>query len=314
MASTNRGTKGIIRMVASVAIMTAVLTVVFAVDSSYGSSKPRTFRTPNEAFKTMIEVMKVGDKKQLFVLFGPDGKDFCHADSSKDAEAQERFVKAYDEKHRIEIVGAKKAVLHAGKDDWPWPVPVIKTAQGWRFDAKEGRAEILARRIGKNEVSAVQVCLAYVDAQREYGQMHQSNGMVEYAQQLSSDPGKKNGLCWDAKEGDKPSPIGPFVAAACKTEKETTVEFKPYHGYYYKVLKSQGNDAPGGAYEYVVNGKMIGGFGLVAYPAVYGSSGIMTFIVNQQGVVYQKDLGPNTEKIAVAMTSFDPGQSWKKVD
>jgi hypothetical protein len=180
-----------------------------------------------------------------------------------------------------------------------------------------GIKEIIARRIGKNEVSAVQVCLAYVDTQLEYAREHTTNGLAEYAQQMISDPGKENGLLWESMNGEKPSPLGPLVAGACKTDKkemQAGIELKPYHGYFYKILKSQGKDALGGAYNYVIDGKMIGGFALVAYPAEYGSSGITTFIVNQQGVVYQKDMGKDTEKLAEAMTSFNPDSTWKKVD
>ena len=297
-----------------VALM-ATTFMVFAVDRSYAAHhKLRAFSSYDDAFKAMIDAVRADDEKELFALFGPEGKDLFPLRGGTEGEARERFVKAYDEKHRIETRGVNKAVLRVGKNDWPWPVPVVKVSGHWRFDVNEGKAEVLARRIGKNEVSAVQVSLAYVDSQHEYGDQHQAKGMMEYAQQLASDPGKKNGLCWETKKGETPSLLGPHLAAACMSGTKAGAGVTPYHGYFYKILTKQGTNAPGGAYDYVVNGKMIGGFGLIAYPAVYGSFGITTFIVNQQGVVYQKDLGPNTEKAAEAMTAFDPDETWKKVD
>ena len=200
------------------------------------------------------------------------------------------------EKNRLEAESAEKVVLYLGNEDWPFPIPIVKKNALWHFDAKEGRDEILARRIGKNELSAIQVCLAYVDAQREYAiEDRDGDGLAEYAQKFWSDPGKKNGLYWKTSDGEKPSPLGPLAAEANK-QGYTRKEGKPvpYHGYYYRILKAQGKNAPGGAYDYMVKGKMIGGFALVAYPAKYASSGIMTFIVNHDGVVYQKDLGTKT--------------------
>ena len=178
--------------------------------------------------------------------------------------------------------------------------------------------EILARRIGRNELSVIQVCLAYVDAQREYViKDRDTDSLLEYAQKFRSDPGKKNGLYWNVKEGEEQSPIGPLVAAAHEkgyTAKQSGGKPVPYHGYYYRILKAQGKNAPGGAYDYMVNGQMIGGFALVAYPARYASSGVMTFIVNHDGVVYEKDLSDNTENAVLAMKLFNPDGTWKKVE
>ena len=212
-----------------------------------------------------------------------------------DKAARERFVGAYEEKNRMEGAGTEKVVLYVGNDEWPFPVPVVNEQGSWRFDSKEGRQELLARRIGRNELSVIQVCLAYVDAQREYAlKDRDGDGLLAYAQKFGSTPGKKDGLYWKAKEGDEQSPLGPLAAAAQKqgyTGRKKGDKPTAYHGYYYRILNGQGKDAPGGAYDYVVKGKLIGGFALVAYPAQYGSSGIMTFIVNHDGVVYQKDLG-----------------------
>jgi hypothetical protein len=297
-------------------IMAAIMSV-FAVNPGYAAKiQQQKFTSPDSAFGTMITAVKAGDSQKLAAIFGPGSKDIFSADQA-DEERRERFVKAYEEKHRLEMVGQDKVILHVGNNDWPWPVTLVKKAHGWRFDTVTGIKEIIARRIGHNEVSAVQVCLAYVDAQSEYAKEHTDNGLAEYAQQMISDPGKKNGLLWESKNGENASPLGPLIAGACKNPKkelQTGLEIRPYHGYFYKILKSQGKDAVGGAYSYIVDGKMIGGFALVAYPAQYGSSGITTFIVNQQGVVYQKDMGKDTQGLAEAKAGFSPDATWKKVD
>jgi hypothetical protein len=298
-------------------IIMAAMSLVFAVNPGYAAkTKQQKFNSPDEAFATMITAVRTGDSQKLAAIFGPGSKDIFSADQA-DEQKRDRFVKAYEEKHRLETIGKDKIVLHVGNNDWPWPVPVVKAGHRWRFDTAMGIKEIIARRIGHNEVSAVQVCLAYVDTQLEYAKEHTANGLAEYAQQMISDPGKKNGLLWEPMNGEKPSPLGPLVAGACNVDKKkirADIERKPYHGYFYKILKSQGKDAAGGAYDYIVDGKMIGGFALVAYPAQYGSSGITTFIVNQQSVVYQKDMGTDTQSLAEAMTNFNPDSTWKKVD
>lgn len=299
-------------------IITVMFIFILGSNSHAAKMTQRTFASPDKAFDMLITVIKSGDTKQLAAIFGPAGKDIFPAEEEANAKARTRFAKAFDEKHRLENIGTNKVVLHVGVNDWPWPVPLVKTGNFWHFDTQTGITEIIARRIGKNEVSAVQVCLAYVDSQLEYARDHHIKRMGEYAQQLISDPGKKNGLCWDSKDGEKPSPVGPLLAGACKTETKKVMQpgtgLSPYHGYYYKILKSQGKDAPGGAYSYIVDGKMVGGFALVAYPAVYGSSGITTFIVNKDGIVYQKDLGKDTENIAESIVSYNPDSTWKKVD
>jgi hypothetical protein len=299
-------------------IITAMFIFITGSNSHAAQMTQQIFASPDKTFNMLITAVKSGDARQLAAIFGPQWKDIFPADKEANARARERFTKAYDEKHRLENIGTNKVVLHVGDNDWPWPVPVIKAGNRWRFDTQAGIKEIIARRIGKNEISAVQVCLAYVDSQLEYAREHRVDGMGEYAQQLASDPGKKNGLCWNSNDGEKPSLLGPLIAGASKTEMKSMMqpgmELSPYHGYYYKILKSQGKDAPSGAYNYVVEGKMIGGFALVAYPAVYGSSGITTFIVNKDGIVYQKDLGEDTEKIAESLDSCNPDSTWKKVD
>ena len=208
-------------------------------------------------------------------------------------------------------------VLLIGKDDWPFPIPIVKKGKVWQFDTNKGKEEILNRRIGRNELDTIQTCLAVVDAEREYAMdAGKESGVPVYAQKLMSDPGKHDGLYWETKEGEKPSPMGQFVAQAIEKgykARKPGEERPPYSGYYYRLLTGQGKHAPDGAYDYIVNGKMIGGFAMVAYPAKYGNSGVMTFIVNQDGVVYQKDLGRNTANAAKAITKFDPDKTWTKV-
>jgi len=278
----------------------------------------RTFASPEKATKAVVEALKAHDSKALAAIFGPGSEDLISSgDPVADEAERDRFIELYEQKYRFEAQGTDKMILCLGNEDWPFPIPIVKEDGTWRFDTPEGREELLARRIGRNELSVIQTCLAYVDAQREFALKDNiDDGLREYAQKFISDPGEKNGLYWKAKEGDEQSPLGPLVAAAREkgyTGKPSVGEPIPYHGYYYQILKAQGKNAPGGAYDYVVKGKMIGGFALVAYPAQYGSSGIMTFIVNQDGVVYQKDLGEDTGKIVPKMTLFNPDRSWQRV-
>ena len=284
------------------------------------SPKQKIFVSPEEGANTIIAAMRKNDVKTLAAIFGPVGKEFD--DVVSDKEILEAFVASYQEKNKFEMFGDTIAILCTGKGDWPFPIPLVKNSQGWHFDTKAGKEEILDRTIGRNELSAVQVCLAYVDAQREYALGdHDRDGFFEYAQKFVSDPGQKNGLYWETREGEKPSPLGPAIARASKEgSKKMPKDLsaigppRPYHGYYYKILKAQGNNTPGGAYDYIANCKMIGGFALVAYPAKYGHSGIMTFIVHMDGIVYQKNMGKNSAKTAEALKWFDPDKTWKMVE
>jgi hypothetical protein len=219
---------------------------------------------------------------------------------------------------RLERETDKKVTLVVGNHEWPYPIPIVKKGETWVFDTMAGKEELLNRRIGRNELNTIQTCLAYVDAQREYAMKDRnSDKLREYAQKFWSAKGKKDGLYWEMKEGEEQSPFGPVAARGVQAGYAPTKPGDkpvPYYGYFYKILKAQGKNAPGGAYDYVINGKMIGGFALVAYPAEYGASGIMTFIVNHDGVVYQKDLGKETGKIASATTKYDPDKTWEKVE
>ena len=279
----------------------------------------KSFGSPEEAVKALYEAAKQEDAKALADIFGPGGKDLVTTgDKTADQAERKRFVRDYEEKNRLVQETDRRVALVVGKVDWPFPIPVVKEGETWFFDVQEGKEELLNRRIGKNELSAIQVCLAYVDAQKEYALRSQEKmGLMQYAQKFWSSPGKKDGLYWETKAGEEPSPFGPLAAKAmregyrAKTEGDKPV---PYLGYFYKILKKQGPNAPGGAYDYVVRGKMIGGFAMVAHPASYGVTGVMTFIVSHDGVVFERDLGKDTEKIVGAMKQFDPDKSWKKAE
>jgi DUF2950 family protein len=262
-----------------------------------------------------VDAARTGDQKTMLAIFGPEGKGLVWSgDAVADRRRRERFVAAYDEKHSFEA-GGGKVVLDVGNDNYPFPIPIVPDGPTWRFDTAAGKEEIIDRRIGRNEFYAIQTSLAYVDAQREYYTRDpDGDALLHYAQKFASTPGKKDGLYWPTKEGETPSPLGPLVARARgEGYSKKSAAPVPYWGYYYRILTAQGTDAPGGAYRYLAHGRMMGGFALVAYPAQYGVSGIMSFIVNQDGVVYQKNLGPKTAALGLAMKEFNPGSTWTKV-
>jgi hypothetical protein len=299
-----------------VSVFTAM---VFLADQAYAAKETRkTFASPEEAVKAVVDAVKNNNNRELTAIFGPGSQPLVSSgDKVDDSVRRERFLKAYEEKNSIEKQDEGKAILHIGSNDFLFPIPILEKGSRWSFDTKEGKEEILCRRIGRNELNVMDVLHAYTDAQREYASRDPNNdGVKEFAQKLISSKGKKDGLYWEVKEGEKESPFGPLIAKAAKEGyegKQKNIKLEPFHGYYFRILKAQGKNAEGGAFDYVVKGHMILGFGLVAYPAKYGSSGVMTFIVNQDGAIYQKDLGKNTKK-AAAMTKYDPDKTWKKVE
>ena len=271
------------------------------------------FSSPDDAATALAAGVKTGTKGSILKVLGNAAEDIvASGDEVADAETLKRFSAAYEAKHAIKAEGNEKAILILGNDDFPFPIPLYNTKSGWEFDTAEGRREILHRRIGRNELDAIQTCLAYVDAQNEYAEKDRGEGVGVYAQRIVSTPGKTDGLFW-RDDGD-PSPLGELAAEASAEGYKVEGRGAPYHGYYFHILKAQGSDAPGGALDYVVKGKMIGGFALIAYPAKYGNSGVMTFLVNHAGIVFQKDLGRQTDFVAKRMILFDPDQTWKKVD
>jgi hypothetical protein len=273
-----------------------------------------TFSSPEDAVAAMVGALRNGPLSAVTKIVGPRSDDWLlSGDEVADRAAAEQFVAAYDARHRIRREGASRAVLTVGVDDWPMPVPLVKMGMRWSFDAAAGREEVLARRIGRNELDTIQVLKAMADAQIEYARADSGGtGQLAYAQKFASSPGKKDGLYWPVQDGERPSPLGPLVAQAT-TEGYTTANLTPYHGYLFRILTGQGRSAPGGAFDYVARGVMIGGFAIVAYPASYGVSGVMTFLISHDGVVYQKDLGPATPQLATKMTRLDPGPGWQKV-
>jgi hypothetical protein len=275
---------------------------------------PRTFASPDEAVKTLAQAVREGDSTRLLAILGPGSREIISSgDPVADKSGRERFITLYDEKVAIEGAESGRAIISLGNEGFPFPIPVVKKGSTWRFDARAGRDELLTRRIGRNELEVMDVMRAYVDAQRDYASKDRNgDGVTEFARKIRSTPGTMDGLYWQTKEGEEESPLGPLAAQAVKEgySKENTA----FHGYYFKILTAQGKAADGGAFDYLVNGRMILGFAMVAYPAQYGASGIMTFIVNQKGIVYQKNLGKDSAKIATSMKLFNPDSSWKKVE
>lgn len=276
----------------------------------------QTFKSPQDAADTLVAAVRANREDEILKVLGRGGRDIVSSgDQVQDEKTKALFLAAYDVRHQVVKRDDKTAELLVGPDDWPLPIPIVAKNGNWEFDTDGGRREILYRRIGRNELEAIQVSLAYVDAQADYASMNpENNPSATYAQRFISTPGKKDGLYWPAAANEQQSPLGPAFAAATLSGYRFTGEPTPFHGYYYKILTAQGPLAPGGAVNYVVDGKMIGGFALVAYPAEYGKSGVMTFMIGNDGIVYQKDLGENTDEIVPHITAFNPDQTWKKVN
>jgi hypothetical protein len=300
-------------LICALALLVAVM---FQGTALAAQPKQKTFGTPEAAVEALIKALRDGSEKELLAIFGPGSETLVSSgDKVDDRERREDFVRLYGEANRLEPAGDKKLIVHIGKKDWPFPIPIVKVGESWRFDTKQGREEILNRRIGENELSTIETCLAIFDAEREYASLDRDgDGLLEYAQKFESTKGKTDGLYWEVKPGEKPSPLGPLVAKARGEGYKKGEKPAPYNGYFFRILTAQGKSAKGGAYSYLAKGKMVGGFALVAYPATYAGSGVKTFIVNHEGVVYQKDLGPNTGKLAKAMKTYNPDKTWEKVE
>nr|WP_180203377.1 DUF2950 domain-containing protein [Pseudomonas sp. SbOxS1]NYU03016.1 DUF2950 domain-containing protein [Pseudomonas sp. SbOxS1] len=265
------------------------------------------FATPEKAAQAFVEALgtKNADQKRLAELLGEDWRSFIPRDGAE-REDVEAFLKQYHEQHQIEKTGDNKAILSVGKEHWTLPIPIVKVAKGWRFDIKAGSAELRTRQIGRNELAAVQSALAYHDAQMDYASVDRDgDGALEYAQKIFSTPGKHDGLYWADDDSGQISPLGP--------EFGKTIAGEPWHGYRFRILLGQGPSAPGGAYSYLIGDKMSRGFALIAWPAKYGETGVMSFMISHEGQVFEKDLGPGSEKLAQAMKRFDPDDSWTEV-
>jgi len=273
--------------------------------------KQRHFPTAEAASDTLTEALRKDDDTAIAGILGSSWRDFVPGTREDEDKAREGFLKAWDENHKLVADGDSKMVLEVGTTGFKMPIPIIKDDDGWRFDVDAGRKEMIARQIGANELDVIQTLLAIVDAQFDFASQQASKtGTASYARRLLSSAGKQDGLYWEAKPGEPESPLGPLVAKAQPGDREA----QGYHGYHYRLLYGQGANAPGGAYSYLLNGRMIGGFGVIAWPMKYDESGVMTFIVNQNGDVYEKDLGPDTSQEAAKITLFDPDKDWQKAD
>jgi hypothetical protein len=301
----------------SLILRASLLTVAMALTLREAASQnsPQTFPTPQAAAKAFVDAAAQNDTAALLKLLGPGGKDIVQSgDAADDQAARAQFAQRARAKLQVEPDrdNPNRATIIAGDQNWPFPVPLVRKNGQWYFDAARGRVEILARRIGRNELAAIDVCRAYVEAQMEYASRDRdADGTLEYAQRIISSPGKKDGLYYEGE----PENLAPksFADAAAVLMQGQGKKPVPYHGYFFHILKAQGPDAQGGAMDYVVKGEMMGGFALIAWPAEYGVSGVKTLIVNHQGIVYEKDLGPQTAALARQMTRFNPDKSWKPV-
>ncbi len=291
-----------------------LLLLVAAFVSQAAAARQKGFSSPDEAVQQLVSAVRENNTERMIAILGPGSMELVSSgDEVADKAGREKFLKSYDQMHSLQRKNGR-ATLVTGPDNWPMPIPIVKKGKEWVFDAKEGQQEILNRRIGRNELRVMDVLHAYVQAQQDYScKNYSGTGTGEFAQRLISSGGKHDGLYWKAKEGEAQSPLGPLFALAAE-EGYTDSNLQPFHGYHFRILTGQGKHADGGAYSYLDKGRMILGFALVAYPAEYGNSGVMTFIVNQKGVIYEKNLGKNTKRLAGEMKLFDPDKTWKRVE
>jgi hypothetical protein len=304
----------------SLPIWIAVLGLIVLFVSCKKEDQPsyKVFATPDDAGNALQQAAKSGDPNEVLAIFGPESKKIIYSgDTVQDKAAADAYAQGYGRMHRWRKMPDGSQVLLIGADNFPFPIPLRKTAAGqWYFDAGAGEEEILRRRVGRNELAVIDVCLALADAQYEYiSKPRDGENTKQFAQKFISDPGKENGLYWNSPAGQPPSPLGPLAAFATADGYAVKQDaHQPFHGYFFRILDKQTSNTPGGAKDYLVDGKMVGGFAFVAYPAEYGNTGIMTFIINQDGVPLQKDLGKTTTETATAMSAFDPDKTWSLVE
>ena len=297
----------------TMAAVAILLTVCFPMRSMAQQPGQKTFSSPEDASHALVTAAQGNDEKTMLDILGPDGKQIVSSgDDAEDASSRANFVEKYQEMHRLVKEPDGTTTLYIGAENWPTPIPLVNQGNSWYFDTEAGKKEILYRRIGQNEISTIRVCQELVAAQKEY----YSTQHNQYADKIFSDEGQHNGLYWKAADGEPQSPIGPLVASAVAKgyAKGQDGAPTPYQGYYFHILTRQGKDGSRGAKSYVVNGKMTGGFAFVAYPAEYRSSGVMTFVVNEDGVVYEKDLGKKTDAVARSMKEYNPNSGWQQAE
>ena len=306
-------------MLKRVMILSITANLALLLPMKASAADQQTFSSPQDAVDALVLAAKNHDTKALHAIFGPEGKDLVSPDVVQAEDESKKFVGCLTQKTKLINRSDSSVTVEMGADNWPFPVPLVKQDGKWHFDTDAGKQEILARRIGRDEIYAMKVCRVYVAAQREYASLDRmGDGVLAYAQLLHSTAGKRDGLYWPSKPGEALSPLGPLIAQAHMEGYHHTIQLlnneqAPFHGYYFKILTSQGKNAPGGAYDYIINGRMIAGFALIAWPAEWGNTGVMTFIVNQQGKVYQKNLGPSTFDLAQAITTYAPNATWVPV-
>lgn len=296
------------------ALLVAMVVLAASPALASGPAEQRSFLSPQQAVAALVAAVQDSSDAELLSILGPGSEDLISSsDKVADQNGRARFLKAYTEKNSLDQQADDHIVLLIGAKEYPFPFPLVRQGKAWRFDTQAGIEEILNRQIGRNELHTLEVMHAYTDAQREYACMKRNSGGQEFAQKFTSSAGKKDGLYWQTEEGEQESPFGPLIAKATKEGYVHGLNedpAQPFHGYYFKILTAQGEHATGGAFDYMANGKMILGFALLAYPAKYGISGIMTFIVNQEGVIYEKNLGKDTAAAATIITTFDPDDTW----
>lgn len=293
-------------------VLAAGVATTFATGASAQSAKPQGFATPEAAADALTDAIRRDDSKAVGAILGSGWRDLVLGRPEDEAQLREKFLEAWDARHKV-VVDGNKATIEAGTTGWTGPIPIVRDGDQWRFDTEAGRQEITARRIGRNELSVIQSLLALVDAQHDYAALDPMKvGAPVYARRLLSSPGRKDGLYWDTAPGEPESPIGPALATAQAHGQGGTED--GYYGYRFRLLYAQGPDAPGGAYDYLVKDRMIGGFAILAWPIRYDDTGVMTFMVNQDGVVYEQDLGPDTATKAAAITTYNPDKAWEKAD
>ena len=295
----------------------AVAALAFASADLWAQGAQRTFATPEDAVRELAAAAKRGNLDEVMAFFGPEGTELISSSDAATARMnRDVFVAAFAERWRLADEKGGRKTLVVGNEDWPFPVPLVKDKSRWRFDTAAGKEEVLARRIGRNELAVIDICRTYAAAQRQYAATgHDGKPAGLYAAAFRSDAGKQNGLYWPADKGAKRSPLGDLVAQAASEGRGLDQDRapEPFHGYLFKILTAQGAKVAGGAKSYVTDGNLSGGFALVAWPAQYDASGVMTFVINQSGVVWQKDLGPETAKTVAAMKAYDPDTTWNEV-
>jgi hypothetical protein len=303
-----------LRVSLKIAIVTVAISLLVSSACAAGEQGPqgqKSFPSARQAAHALADAVRAGNEQALLEIFGPNGKDLVSSgDPEEDQQGRDTFVQKYDQMHRLAKEPDGSTTLYIGAENWPFPIPLVEKNQSWYFDTAAGKQEVLFRRIGRNELSTIEVCQELVQAQQEHFSGAHPGEAGQYAQKFSADQGAHNGLYHPVTSGQPE--VGPLLAQASADAGQT--ESAPFHGYYYRILTRQGSKAPGGAKDYIADGKMTSGFAFIAFPAQYKSSGVMTFIVSQDGVVYEKNLGPETSTLARSIQEYNPDSSWQKVD